>query len=164
MSDFLIKLSNQFSGFEEPQGTSFSGAALVHQRQGAAEDARPQRRDGRAEGRHPLRPLALSQEAQQDRDTSTGQELHPDAGQRPRGDEEAGHLSLSPRGSAAPRASWSCAPRARAPAPSVPSQPRRVRGPYPPLPPPQARLPPSLLPPAAPLLSASLLPPAFLPE
>ena len=77
-----MKLASHFSDISAP--------ATLNQCARASSDARSQRRLGRAEERDPLRALALRQEAQQDRNTVAGQELHPDAGQRAGGDEEAG--------------------------------------------------------------------------
>ncbi|GBN16769.1 hypothetical protein AVEN_156102-1 [Araneus ventricosus] len=69
-----------------------------HQRPGATQDARPERRPGRAAVRHPLRPLALGEEALQDRHPAARQELHPDAGERPRRDEADPGLRQPGRG------------------------------------------------------------------
>ena len=111
-----MKLSSCFSDISAP--------ATLNQCARASSDARPQRRLGRAEERDPVRALALRQEAQQDRNTIAGQELHPDAGQRAGGDEEAG-VVLVARGRGAnslPPSHGTCTP---APGPSTGAWPGR---------------------------------------
>ena len=79
---------------------NISAPATLNKCSRTLSDAQPQRCPGRAEESDPQCTLTLcraAQQAHQDRYTFFGQELHPDAGQRAGGDEEAGVL-LVPRG------------------------------------------------------------------
>ena len=91
----LYTVSTKDSYFSVP-----SAPAPLNQCSRASPDARPQRRVGRAEERDPVCALTLRQEAEQDRHPLAGQELHPDAGQRAGGDEEAGVVLVARGGGA----------------------------------------------------------------
>ncbi|PRD27550.1 UNVERIFIED_CONTAM: hypothetical protein NCL1_35042 [Trichonephila clavipes] len=86
-----------------------------HQRPGTAPDARPERRPGRATVRHPLRPFALGAQAVQDCHTAARQELHPDAGKRPRGNAAHPRLRQPSGGRPATRSRSGCSHYAPSP-------------------------------------------------
>lgn len=65
---------------------------VKHQRPGTAEDARSERRAGRTQERHTVRPFSVCAQAVQDRYVIVGEELHFNAGERSGGTKKTDHL------------------------------------------------------------------------